>query len=123
MSDLRSKVIRLAHQNPELRPHLLPLLKEARQIGEPRSGGEIGVLEEVKEGVNNYIAYTFKAGANLKNALKEIERYYNPDREPDPELATVLMEVQKLLRAYSTYNKSLDGAHKLFNKLNEMISD
>ena len=26
---LRSKVIRLAHQNPELRPHLLPLLKEA----------------------------------------------------------------------------------------------
>jgi hypothetical protein len=26
MSNLRSKVIRLAHQNPELRPHLLPLL-------------------------------------------------------------------------------------------------
>ena len=30
MSDnLRSKVIRLAHQNPSLRPHLLPLLKTA----------------------------------------------------------------------------------------------
>ena len=31
MSDqaLRSKIIRLAHQQPELRPHLLPLLKEA----------------------------------------------------------------------------------------------
>jgi hypothetical protein len=30
MSDaLRSKVIRLAHQNPALRPHLLPLLKTA----------------------------------------------------------------------------------------------
>lgn len=27
--NLRSKVIRLAHQRPELRPHLLPLLKEA----------------------------------------------------------------------------------------------
>jgi hypothetical protein len=26
MSDLRSKIIRLAHQNPELRPHLLPLV-------------------------------------------------------------------------------------------------
>lgn len=26
---LLSKVIRLAHQNPELRPHLLPLLKSA----------------------------------------------------------------------------------------------
>jgi hypothetical protein len=30
MSDnLRSKIIRLAHQQPALRPHLLPLLKEA----------------------------------------------------------------------------------------------
>jgi len=30
MSDLRSKVIRLAHAKPSLRPHLLPLLKTAR---------------------------------------------------------------------------------------------
>jgi hypothetical protein len=29
MSTLRSKVIRLAHANPSLRPHLLPLLKQA----------------------------------------------------------------------------------------------
>ena len=29
MSDLRTRVIRLAHQNPQLRPHLLPLLKQA----------------------------------------------------------------------------------------------
>lgn len=30
--DLRSKIIRLAHQNPALRPHLLPLLKEAGDV-------------------------------------------------------------------------------------------
>lgn len=29
MTTLRTKIIRLAHQNPALRPHLLPLLKEA----------------------------------------------------------------------------------------------
>jgi len=29
MSDLRNRVIRLAHRNPELREHLLPLLKES----------------------------------------------------------------------------------------------
>jgi hypothetical protein len=29
MSELRKKVIKLAHDNPKLRPHLLPLLKEA----------------------------------------------------------------------------------------------
>lgn len=33
MSDLRKSLIRLAHQNPEMRPHLLPLLrKEARGV-------------------------------------------------------------------------------------------
>lgn len=31
MTNLRSKVIRLAHQKPELQPYLLPLLKEAKQ--------------------------------------------------------------------------------------------
>lgn len=30
MSDLRKSIIRLAHENPELRKDLLPLLKEAR---------------------------------------------------------------------------------------------
>lgn len=29
MTTLRAKIIRLAHQNPNLRPHILPLLKEA----------------------------------------------------------------------------------------------
>ena len=29
MSDLRQKLIRLAHEKPELRSHLLPLLKKA----------------------------------------------------------------------------------------------
>lgn len=31
MSDLRNKLIRLAHQKPELREHLLPLLKKAEK--------------------------------------------------------------------------------------------
>ncbi len=31
MSNLRSQVIKLAHSNPELRPHLLPILKTASQ--------------------------------------------------------------------------------------------
>jgi hypothetical protein len=36
MSDLRSKVIRLAHTKPELRPHLLPLLTgQSKQAAKP----------------------------------------------------------------------------------------
>jgi hypothetical protein len=42
MSTLRSKVIRLAHENPELRPHLLPLLKEA--------AGTVKVWEVIYDG-------------------------------------------------------------------------
>lgn len=34
MSSLRSRLIRLAHQQPSLRPHLLPLLKSAGNYGE-----------------------------------------------------------------------------------------
>ena len=33
MSDLRNNIIRLAHENPELRKHLLPLVKIALTIG------------------------------------------------------------------------------------------
>jgi hypothetical protein len=32
---LRKAVIRLAHAKPELRPHLLPLVKEAARVGAP----------------------------------------------------------------------------------------
>jgi len=37
--NLRHRLIRLAHSNPEMRPHLLPLLKAARE--ERGSGGLI----------------------------------------------------------------------------------
>ena len=33
MSDLRRRLVRLAHSKPELRPHLLPLLKQAGKYG------------------------------------------------------------------------------------------
>ena len=41
MSDLRNKLIRLAHQKPELRPHLLPLLKSAAPPGEAANDGKV----------------------------------------------------------------------------------
>lgn len=33
MSDLRARTIRLAHANPDLRPYLLPILREASDDG------------------------------------------------------------------------------------------
>lgn len=44
MSNLRNKVIKLAHENPELRKHLLPLVKEARSgVGFDHEGSDFAV--------------------------------------------------------------------------------
>ena len=53
-SDLRRKLIRLAHENPKFRPHLLPLLKQAAgfpadSIGEEVSGPEGGPGSDAKK--------------------------------------------------------------------------
>ena len=41
--NLRKQIIRLAHSNPELRPHLIPLLKVAREVRGP--GGLIFMFD------------------------------------------------------------------------------
>jgi hypothetical protein len=50
MSDqaLRSKVIRLAHQNPGLRPHLLPLLKGAAMSPPDRKKKVMDIFKRFK---------------------------------------------------------------------------
>ena len=59
MSNLRNKVIRLAKEKPELREHLLPLVKEARTqtyglAGQEMVGWFVSVHEWEKGYVGNY---------------------------------------------------------------------
>jgi len=49
MSTLRSKIIRLAHQKPELRPHLLPLVSTGKQAGGPDIDNEM-VIQDSRRG-------------------------------------------------------------------------
>ena len=53
MSDLRNKLIRLAHNNPELREHLIPVLKTAGKWSDWDSKGFVnlqkGVLDSLSE--------------------------------------------------------------------------
>ena len=62
MSSLRNKVIRLAHENPELRKDLLPLLKEAK--GQPMAFalGSFGRedVKEVERKVEKIIARSYR---------------------------------------------------------------
>ena len=48
MSDLRSKLIRLAHAKPELRKHLLPILKEAQKAHLEKVAVEVIELTQVQ---------------------------------------------------------------------------
>ena len=96
MSDLRSNLIRLAHQNPELRADLLPLLKEA---GSKEAGGD-GLIE-----------YVLPTG--------EIEKAYRNLLKDDKQSAQLLMEVYYALQERL---KLSDRENEAMNRLRRVIS-
>ena len=96
MSDLRSKLIRLAHQNPELRADILPLLKEA---GSKEAGGD-GLIE-----------YVLPTG--------EIEKAYRNLLKDDKQSAQLLMEVYYALQERL---KLSDRENEAMNRLRRVIS-
>lgn len=49
MSDLRNKIIRLANAKPELRKHLLPLVKEANQMSMPIKLGNSHIRYRIED--------------------------------------------------------------------------
>lgn len=69
-STLRSKVIRLAHANPELRPHLLPLLKEAGCEKLPEGGMRDNCEKKKEEG---------KEASGRTASVKPIYGHDSPD--------------------------------------------
>lgn len=58
MSSLRAATIRLAHENPELRPHLLPLLSKTAS----RTASMEGWKREEKPGSTYPVVYVRKYG-------------------------------------------------------------
>lgn len=74
-SNLRSKVIRLAHDKPELRQHLLPLLKRADQLSE--TSGEEEKLHQLLgvpagENIKDHFS-AFKAVKQLVDKVGKVE--------------------------------------------------
>lgn len=67
MSDqaLRSKIIRLAHTNPELRSHLLPLITKT-------AADEASNLEAAKKDLKNFLSKVQKVIESLKE-VKSLE--------------------------------------------------
>lgn len=64
---LRTNLIRLAHSNPEMRPHLLPLLKKAQRL-HPRMVDRL-TLDQAEDMVQDLME---RLGDTLKS---ELDRY------------------------------------------------
>ena len=85
MSDLRKKVIKLAHSKPELRKHLIPLLREAavwmEDIPEtyyrnfrPRGSSKMGIKARKNVEENYSLKAIAKRYANLYQQLLHFKR-------------------------------------------------
>jgi hypothetical protein len=98
MSDLRSKIIRLAHQQPHLRPQLLPLLKAAGNLGEELNPyllefDKVPASEEDME----------EAQENLDNASNDLQGIVEDTSR------NVAALVKKALRESGKFNKFFSG--------------
>lgn len=110
MSDLRTKVIKLAHQNPELRPVLLPLLREAAD----KTATEFSS----KEALEKYLKDHPKADRNKHKVKQE----YHPERPH----AEIVKEVKELDTKKKVLNhvKTLEPKHQeRFHKVLGEIKD
>jgi hypothetical protein len=73
MSNLRTKLIRLANEHPEFRPHLLPLLKDASLLGDDNNPfGLYRGHEAVTEALQNEIYQTASAVASSHQAIERL---------------------------------------------------
>lgn len=101
MSDsLRSKVIRLAHQNPELRPHLLPLLKEAAKAPAKLKGKKLDSLIET-----TYYKHGNGVQINMMSIPKifrEAQAAYEAAATPEEGVKAVDASIQASIAKYRT---------------------
>jgi len=122
MNTLRSRVIHLAHENPNLRPHLLPLLKEAGCEKLPEGGMRDNCEKKKEEGKESDKGSDKKAAENdpvliqmekdLKAAQKSVTKAVAmlkkaPAAKSDP--GSVVPTAIKDLTKLSTALKELVG--------------
>ena len=75
MSNLRNKIIRLAHQKPELRKHLLPLLKESSKLKDLGKGKyQYGTFQfEIEDGELNMTKPDYYEGGDIGGKAPKLD--------------------------------------------------
>lgn len=72
MGDLRAQMIRLAHERPDLRPHLLPMLKEGAWTPLPRDETDFGYEGHDAHRVGVHVAQVIRKAFNDTRAQAEV---------------------------------------------------
>lgn len=130
-NNLRSSLIRLAHTNPDLRPHLLPLLKEAgceklpeggmrdncekkQEEGESKTAAGRNVfLQDAADSMNNSWGHLNDALNDAQNAASTLKQSGLMRDHSDVEdlyvyVKRVAMEIQKAMKSLKGPFDSID---------------
>ena len=132
MSDLRSRVIRLAHAKPELRPALLPLLKEAAA---PNNTAYMKALDnlsdlaeltenaqEIIDGFNLHYASGRVAGMDPQIASEyAIHTKVTEGQKLADQTVKAMENLVKLFPEETKYAKALADARKMLDKLTKQV--
>lgn len=104
---LRSKVIRLAHQQPELRPHLLPLLKRAGSVmfEELASKAETAFIAALRVAMASPIE-----GWRVKERGSNANGWWMTARSDDTSEIKLSFEIMDDQRGYLDVNVYITGA-------------
>lgn len=132
MSDLRSKVIRLAHANPALRPHLLPLLKSAAGPGDAVLSKALDNLadlaelsanaQEIIDGFNLHYASGRVAGMDPQIASEyQILTKVTEGQKLADQTVKAMENLVKLFSEETKYAKALADAKKMLDKLTKQV--
>lgn len=98
MSELRNKVIRLAHSNPKLRKHLLPLLKQSSQRWTNKTVAKNMLINDhARNTILTYIAHEKSRGR--VEIEPHTEKIYEKYKKDGIDFIKVEKEVENLLSA------------------------
>ena len=108
MDSLRSNLIRLAHSNPKIRPHLLPILqgRQAGQIWDDADAARVtAALEGAKVELGSFVRVAdddrlLKLVLSLNHILSEFKGWH---RARSDQYKSLTREFQQIIDGLSTY--------------------
>lgn len=129
-ASLRAKVVRLAHAKPELRPHLLPLLKSASaaaELVEPLK--ELQQLDELAdniEAITDVFSLHFKTAAAIDPQVKSQFDALTKARAGSDAAEKVKDSLQSILKTYpddKTALRAVKDAETMFARFTKLESE